>query len=84
MAYLIIDGRCVLERCPYCGRQYIRPSYHSNAMCEVCFDKLKRYHALKHKLKIHPNNETSEQLAVMIAEYKAAKERGLKVPRDIM
>lgn len=84
MPYLIIDGKQMLYRCPYCGRQVIEPAALNKAMCEDCSNKLKRYHALKHKLKQHPNNETSEQLAVMIAEYKAAKESGLKVPRDIL
>ena len=84
MPHIIIDGRHVLDRCPYCGRHAVRPAALSNAMCEECHGKLKRYHALKHKLKQHPNNETSEQLAVIIADYNAAKERGLKVPRDIM
>ena len=80
---LIVDGIWLLECCPYCCKQYVRPSS-AETMCYDCQVKLKRYHALRHKLKQHPNNETSEQLATMIADYKAAKERGLKVPRDIM
>lgn len=80
---LIVDGVWLLERCPYCGKEHVRPSS-AESMCYDCQVKLKRYHALKHKLKAHPSNETSEQLAAMIAEYKVAKEHGLRVPRDIM
>lgn len=84
MGHIIIDGKRLLDRCPYCDKLLVKPSTRSQTMCQTCYDRLVHYRALKHRLKMHPCNETSEQLAAMITDYKKAKARGLKVPRDII
>lgn len=81
--HYVVDGRRMLYQCPYCGRNNVEAHHARVKMCYDCASKLQRYHNLKHKLLNCPNNETSEQLASMIAGYRAAKARGLKVPRDI-
>lgn len=84
MGYMIVDGKRLLDRCPYCDKLSVAPSTRSKTMCQACYDKLVHYRALKHKLKMHPNNETSEQLAEMMRSYKEDKAKGRRVPRDIV